>query len=57
MPLGGSMHPEDDYWRIKSLFNNSVNGGKGFSMKDQIEIIKKEREYLLQCEIDELNKY
>ena len=51
------MHPEDDYWRIKSLFNNSVNGGKGFSMKDQIEIIKKEREYLLQCEIDELNKY
>jgi len=50
------MHPEEDYFRLGLSFNEDVNGGEGFTMKEQMKMIKAEKEYLLQCEIDELNK-
>lgn len=44
-------HPEEDYLRLGLEINPEI------SFNDSIKIIREEKEYLLECEIEESNKY
>jgi hypothetical protein len=50
-------HPEEDYFRLSLEFNEYVNSGKGFLLNEKLDLINKEKKYLLECEIEESNKY
>jgi len=42
-------HPEEDYFRLGLKINPDLK----LTMEEQMKIIKEEKEYLLQCEIEE----
>ena len=44
-------YPEEDYFRLNLPLNEKL------SFQEQMKIIRKEKLYLLQCEVEELNKY
>lgn len=49
--------PEEAYWRLTTPLNEDVNGGKGFSSKESMEIIKEERKLLEESEQETYDTY
>jgi hypothetical protein len=52
---GGTMHPEEDYFRLGLPFNADVNGGNGFTFTEEMKLIREERKLLEEMEREDYN--